>query len=51
MEVVAEGVSEKQHLELLREMGCDYGQGFHVSRPMPVENVPPFIRNGVAGAA
>ena len=33
--VVAEGVETKEQLERLREIGCDYVQGYLLARPMP----------------
>ena len=39
MDVVAEGVETDGQLRLLREMGCDYAQGFRFSRPVPPEGV------------
>ncbi len=33
--VVAEGVEDAAQAELLREMGCDAGQGYHFSEPVP----------------
>ena len=33
--VVAEGIETASQLEQLREMGCRYGQGFLLARPMP----------------
>jgi EAL domain-containing protein (putative c-di-GMP-specific phosphodiesterase class I) len=36
-QTVAEGVEDEQTLELLREFGVDYAQGFHIGRPRPVE--------------
>jgi diguanylate cyclase (GGDEF)-like protein len=33
--VVAEGVEDGVALGLLREMGCDVAQGYHIARPMP----------------
>jgi EAL domain-containing protein (putative c-di-GMP-specific phosphodiesterase class I)/GGDEF domain-containing protein len=34
MDVVAEGVETRRQAELLRDMGCEYGQGFLYSRPV-----------------
>ena len=35
MEVVAEGVETEQQLKILTDMGCEYGQGFLFSKPLP----------------
>ena len=35
MEVVAEGIETDRQAELLRDLGCDIGQGFLFARPMP----------------
>lgn len=37
LEVVAEGVEDAEALELLRGMGCDFAQGYHLGRPGPAE--------------
>ena len=37
MQVVAEGVETEQQRDLLREAGCDFGQGYLFSRPVPPE--------------
>ncbi|MFN0119419.1 MAG: EAL domain-containing protein [Blastocatellia bacterium] len=34
MSVVAEGVETVTQLDALRELGCEYGQGFYMARPM-----------------
>lgn len=34
LNVVAEGVEDKQQLALLDEMGCGFGQGYYFSRPV-----------------
>ena len=36
MKVVAEGVETSEQLSLLRELGCDYIQGYYSGRPLPV---------------
>ncbi|MBA3280670.1 MAG: EAL domain-containing protein [Acidimicrobiia bacterium] len=36
LEVVAEGVEHVDDLRLLRRLGCDLAQGFHLSPPLPL---------------
>ena len=43
MEVVAEGVEVQEQETLLKEMGCDFAQGFYFSEPLPLEEVPWFL--------
>ncbi|HEY0717030.1 MAG TPA: sensor domain-containing phosphodiesterase [Streptosporangiaceae bacterium] len=45
--VVAEGIESQHQLHMLREMGCGYGQGFLVARPMAAPGVESLI-NGAA---
>ena len=37
IETIAEGVESAEALTLLKEMGVDYAQGFHIGRPAPAE--------------
>ena len=39
LHVVAEGVESAEQLEILKELGCDEAQGFHLCRPQPAEEV------------
>ena len=36
-DVVAEGVETLQHAESLVELGCEWGQGYYIAKPMPVQ--------------
>jgi PAS domain S-box-containing protein len=40
LKTVGEGVEDQETLELLRELGVDYGQGFHIGRPSPLQMSP-----------
>ncbi len=42
--VVAEGVEEKEHFTMLKELGCDYGQGYYFSEPLPADRAGEFLR-------
>ena len=37
LEVVAEGIEDARTLDILRELGCDYAQGYYISRPVAAE--------------
>ena len=37
--VVAEGVENAIQLALLRELGCDEAQGYHIARPLDAEQL------------
>lgn len=37
MSVVAEGIETPAQLAILRELGCEYGQGYLLGRPLPLE--------------
>jgi diguanylate cyclase (GGDEF)-like protein/PAS domain S-box-containing protein len=36
---VAEGIETEQQYALLRDLGCDYGQGYLMSRPVPADEL------------
>lgn len=44
MDVVAEGIETRKQYELLRQLGCRFGQGYLFSRPVPVETVSEMLR-------
>lgn len=39
LEVIAEGVETHEHAKRLLELGCELGQGYFISRPMPAHRV------------
>ena len=41
--VVAEGVESELTLDLLAELGCEIGQGYFFSRPLPVERLNTWL--------
>ncbi|TCS44084.1 putative bifunctional diguanylate cyclase/phosphodiesterase [Reinekea marinisedimentorum] len=45
LSVVAEGVETKEQLEYLKGLGCDYAQGFIISRALPSSEILPLIRH------
>ncbi len=51
MQVVAEGIEQPRQLAELREMGCGYGQGFLVAKPMAASGMEALIRTGGSGIA
>ena len=51
MQVVAEGIEQPRQLAELREMGCGYGQGFLVARPMAAPGVEALIRTATGAPA
>lgn len=42
--VIAEGIETVEQLEYLKQLGCDLGQGFLCSRPMPSEEMALFLQ-------
>lgn len=48
MKVVAEGLEDEQQLQMLKEMACDYGQGYYYSKPM---NAVDTARNLLVGVS
>jgi EAL domain-containing protein (putative c-di-GMP-specific phosphodiesterase class I) len=45
MDIVAEGIEEKAQLEALREMGCQYGQGYYMAKPTTAEKTVELIES------
>ncbi len=50
LDVVAEGVETAEIHNLLLEMGCDFVQGWYISRPLDAEQMVEWFRNTRPGA-
>ena len=44
MKVVAEGVETKEQLCLLKDLRCDFAQGYYLCKPLPVEDIEKFLK-------
>jgi diguanylate cyclase (GGDEF)-like protein len=44
LEVIAEGVETANQLNFLRQLGCDFGQGYFISKPLDVETSQALLR-------
>ena len=43
VEVTGEGIETPEQLAALRALGCQYGQGFLFSRPVPLDEIVPLL--------
>lgn len=48
LKIVAEGIESKNELYSLAGLGCDSGQGYFFSKPLPVDKAVEFVRDSVA---
>jgi diguanylate cyclase (GGDEF)-like protein len=49
LQVVAEGIENQETYDYLRKLGCNYGQGYHMARPMPVDKFYRYWMDRYAG--
>ncbi len=45
LKVIAEGIETEDQHQLIRQIGCDYGQGFLFAKPMPFNEFEPYLQN------
>ncbi|WP_286221197.1 EAL domain-containing protein [Marinobacter apostichopi] len=43
MQVVAEGIETAADEHFLRSLGCDFGQGYHYAKPLPVDELVQWL--------
>lgn len=51
LRVVAEGVETQAQATMLRQLGCQYGQGYYFSKALPVERMATFITHNLTMTA
>ncbi|MEH2414492.1 putative bifunctional diguanylate cyclase/phosphodiesterase [Nostoc sp.] len=44
LKITAEGVETKEQLDYLQMQGCDEGQGYYFSRPVPADIITPMLQ-------
>jgi predicted signal transduction protein with EAL and GGDEF domain len=44
--VIAEGIETEQQLALLKNLGCEYGQGYLFAKPQTKENIERSLYEG-----
>ncbi len=45
LKLVAEGIETEEDRTILRELSCDIGQGYHIARPMPGQDLLEWAAN------
>lgn len=45
LDVVAEGIENKQELDALKQLGCDYAQGYYICKPVPSSQFEKICRD------
>ena len=45
LKVIAEGIETADQLQLIHQIGCDYGQGFLFAKPMPFNEFQSYLQN------
>ena len=45
MDIVAEGIEEQTQMDYLRDLGCQYGQGYFMAKPMPAGEIIELIES------
>jgi EAL domain-containing protein (putative c-di-GMP-specific phosphodiesterase class I) len=43
MDVVAEGIETESQMQKLRQLGCDYGQGYFFAKPLSSEDATQLL--------
>lgn len=44
LEILSEGIENQQQMLLLKSYGCDLGQGYFLSKPLPAQDLEDYLR-------
>jgi len=44
LDVVAEGIEDKETFNCLKELGCDIGQGYYISKPVDADDLKSWVK-------
>ena len=44
MKIIAEGIENQEQAELLAKGGCDFGQGYFYSKPLPADQFEELLK-------
>jgi len=47
LRLIAEGLETARQVERMRELGCEWGQGYYFSQPMDAKGAQVFLREQV----
>ena len=47
VEAIAEGIETEKHHQLLKNLGCEYGQGYLYSKPLSLQNLQEYIKSHI----
>jgi diguanylate cyclase (GGDEF)-like protein/PAS domain S-box-containing protein len=50
LEVIADGVEQREQLDYLKVLGCEFAQGFHVSAPLSAAEAQALLETGAVPA-
>jgi len=43
MRSIAEGIEQPEQVEVLKSVGCEFGQGYLISKPLPAQECERFL--------
>jgi EAL domain-containing protein (putative c-di-GMP-specific phosphodiesterase class I) len=48
LQAIAEGIDDPAQIDVLSEMACEFGQGYHYSRPLGTEDALAFVARNLS---